>query len=278
MEDKTNAGLASFGGGAFDLLLTRPSAEVCEDYRWQIWRALTYQFTHGSLTHVSMNVLANLLYGIPLEGIHGSFLLFVMYNTGVFGGAVCALVNDPHIAVVGMSGGCYALIGMHLADLLINWHHKRYRLLTVAMIFFLAVVDLWTFAAANKDISHSAHLGGYVAGTLVGLLIGKDKREEQWERYLKFAAFMVGAGLLTFCFGWSVLQWPPRDIWDEFPWCWARQVKGRGVCLRCADQKCIDHWNNVATKTGHELLTVSISACRKAGWLGEAHSRWTPSR
>ena len=47
-----------------------------------------------------------------------------MFELGVLGGAGCVCVFDSHARVVGMSGGAYALLGMQLGDVLLNWERK----------------------------------------------------------------------------------------------------------------------------------------------------------
>ena len=72
--------------------------------------------------------------GVP-EGFHGSRRMFFMFNVGVFGGACCVLVWDVHRPVVGMSAGMYALLGMHAADLILNWGQKKYRKAMMLLLF-----------------------------------------------------------------------------------------------------------------------------------------------
>jgi len=270
-EDKTYAGLETFSPNTFNLVLTNLWAETCEDHRSQLWRWWTYQFTHGSLTHVGMNCFSNLLYGIPLEGAHGHVRVFLMYTAGIIGGAACALVNDPQVEVVGMSGGCYALMGISLADLVMNWHSKQYRYFQLGLMISLAVCDIFTVMAANSNISHSAHFGGYVTGALVGILLNKNIKVEKWERALQLCVVAVGGMLIAFTWFWSLYQWPPRDLWENIPWCWARQIsdeEGSPLCIRCGTQYCIDTWNEAAQLLRRPLATVSVDACRKVGWYG----------
>merc|ERR1719199_1824550 len=79
--------------------------------------------------------------GIPLEKLHGTLKAAIMYNIGVVGGALCYFVADARNAVVGMSGGCYSLIGVHLAYTIINWHQRKYRKVVVAMLILFAAAD-----------------------------------------------------------------------------------------------------------------------------------------
>jgi len=263
------AGLDSIAGdGSFDLRLTRATGNFCEDFRPQVWRWFTYQFTHTGISHIASNTFANFLYGIPLEGLHGSRRMFVMYNIGVFGGACCSLLNDPHTPTVGMSGGCYALIGMQLADLLMNWRRNKFRCATLVMILGLAILDILHFQIAIDGISHASHIGGYITGTIIGIVIGKNTEVDAWERRLTFFSLVVGLLLTGFCLSWSLGNWAPRDIWEEVPWCWSRQVRNdrlfgtsQWLCIRCGEQSCIDRWAQESN-----IAQVSIATCRKLGW------------
>merc|ERR1712070_875603 len=102
-------------------------------------------------------------------------------------------------------------------------------------------------------------------GILIGILIGKNHDVEVWERYLAYAAFIVGTILVLFSLTWSLHSWPPMDIWEEVPWCWARQIllPSGPACVRCGDQECIDRWRS----SSYALLPVSVDACRESGWI-----------
>merc|ERR1712110_570619 len=115
----------------------------------------------------------NVFLGIPLEGLHGFWKMVLMYNCGVIGGALCYSVGDAHTRTVGMSGGCYCLIGMTIADLIMNWHQKKFRILTTGFLAVLIGIDMVSYYAGKAEsTSHSAHMGGAIAGTIVGVVIG----------------------------------------------------------------------------------------------------------
>merc|ERR1740130_1595199 len=98
-----------------------------------------------------------------------------MFNAGVFGGACNCLLCDSHSPVIGMSGGCYALLGMILADLIINWKQKKFRTATLVFLSVLAWMDFVTaWMSTESGKSNTAHLGGYIAGTIMGILIGEN--------------------------------------------------------------------------------------------------------
>jgi hypothetical protein len=199
-----------------------------------------------------------------MEGTSGFIRIWLLYNVGVVGGACCALVSDPHVAVVGMSGGSYTLLGINLADLILNWNEKKFRVPTAVMLVTLALGDLAVYTFGNENISHGAHLGGYVMGTIFGIVFCRNVIVERWEQFLALLAITVGIALFGFSYFWCVVQWPPRNIWEEVGWCWARQTldsTATAVCIRCADQECIDAWHEVSTFMKQPLHQVSISAC-----------------
>lgn len=268
---QVKAGLDSFSLGWSDL---RISGSACEDYRAEIWRYLSYQFTHVGITHVGMNVLMNLILGIPLEGLHGHRRMILMYNVGVFGGACCYCIGDAHKAVVGMSGGCYSLIGMQCADLFINWKQKKFRKPTVLFLVILASVDIVTYVTAlgSDNASHTAHVGGFIAGVLIGILVAKNLVVEGYERVVQAITLVVGLLLLLWVVIWLASMNPPRNIQESYGWCWLRQVwdptlfpAERWTCVKCGTQECIDRYEALQF-----VAEVKKSECQGEFFNGDA--------
>jgi len=210
---------------------------------------------------VLTNLCMNLVLGIPLEGLHGSFRIAAMYNIGVFGGACCYWVADSRKSVVGMSGGCYALIGIHVAGLAMNWSQTRFRKPVVLFLAILITLEVlaYHFSLGAANASHSAHIGGSVAGLIIGLLVGRNIKRLDCERLVWCAALFTAAALLAFSISWLVIHNPPRPIFEEYGWCWQRQVLLPATfgqiwqCVRCPTRECIQHYK--------QRLTVVESAC-----------------
>jgi rhomboid-related protein 1/2/3 len=247
-ERRQLAGLESFWPERTHLTIV--DVNTCTDYRAEVWRWWTYQFSHAGLTHVGMNSFMVLLFGSPLEGWHGGIRLFFMFQAGVIGGALCWMITANHGSVVGMSGGCYALMGMHFGDILMNFKDKKYALHKVVLLAAFALIDtVQAWFLASEQLSHSAHFGGFVAGCLICTFAGYNKDLLDWEKYVMAAAMVLSIILVSFCLAWG-LSWPPMEIWDPVRWCWLRQVKsedhfgdGRAHCVRCDGQACIDRWS-----------------------------------
>jgi len=191
----------------------------CEGHRTEVWRWWTYQFTHGGITHIGTNVLLTLLLGIPLEGFHGTWRMFFMFNAGVFGGACNVLVWDAHRPVAGMSGGAYALFGMHLSHLIMNWGQKRFRKSVLAFLLTLALLDaLGACLLPSGNQSHAVHFGGYVSGACASNLVGISLVKTRWKRWLRAGTLFLVPVLITFALGWGS-RWPPQNLWESEGWC-----------------------------------------------------------
>ncbi|TKC38387.1 hypothetical protein EI555_013657, partial [Monodon monoceros] len=85
--------------------------------RAQAWRYLTYIFMHAGIEHLGLNVVLQLLVGVPLEMVHGATRIALVYVAGVVAGSLAVSVADMTAPVVGSSGGVYALVSAHLANI-----------------------------------------------------------------------------------------------------------------------------------------------------------------
>jgi membrane associated rhomboid family serine protease len=246
------AGLDSIWPGQTTLRL---NGNRCEDYGYEVWRWFTYQFTHSGTSHVVMNQVMNLLLGIPIEGLHGTRRAILMYNTGVLGGALCYILGDGHRSVVGCSGGCYALLGLHFGGLLLNWHQTKYRKPVLFMLFMITLIELVSYYGlhSGEETSHTAHVGGAIAGLLICVLVGKNTVVTTKDRVYQVIAVLLGGGILIWAFSWWLTNPFPasRNIFanletDSEPWCWQGQYwEGPAAgwqCIRCQTESCVAAW------------------------------------
>lgn len=123
------------------LLVYRP------DQRLQLWRFLSYALLHASWLHLGYNVLTQLLFGVPLELVHGSLRTGVIYMAGVLAGSLGTSVVDSEVFLVGASGGVYALLAAQLASLLLNFGQMRHGVIQLmAVILFgkwTGIILIW---------------------------------------------------------------------------------------------------------------------------------------
>lgn len=96
------------------------------DRRLQVWRFISYMFLHANWFHLGFNIVIQLFYGIPLEVMHGSSRVAIIYFAGVFAGSLGTSVVDSEVYLVGASGGVYAILAAHLANITLNYGQMKY--------------------------------------------------------------------------------------------------------------------------------------------------------
>lgn len=52
------------------------------DKKHEVWRFLLYMLIHASFFHLTFNLIVQVLIGIPLEMVHGSFRIACIYLSG----------------------------------------------------------------------------------------------------------------------------------------------------------------------------------------------------
>ncbi|XP_033878422.2 rhomboid-related protein 2-like isoform X2 [Acipenser ruthenus] len=91
------------------------------DKRQEAWRFTSYMLVHAGVQHILGNVFLQLLLGIQLELVHKGLRVGLVYIAGVIAGSLASSIFDPLIALVGASGGVYALIGGYFMNVIVNF-------------------------------------------------------------------------------------------------------------------------------------------------------------
>lgn len=69
--------------------------------------------------------------------VHGSARIGTVYLAGVLAGSLGTSVFDADVYLVGASGGVYALLAAHLANVLINYNNMQFGILRLIGVFFV---------------------------------------------------------------------------------------------------------------------------------------------
>lgn len=89
----------------------------------------------GRWFHLAFNLIVQLMVGLPLEMVHGSSRIAVIYMAGVLAGSMGTSIFDPDVYLVGASGGVYALLAAHLANVMLNYSNMHYGIIRIVAIF-----------------------------------------------------------------------------------------------------------------------------------------------
>jgi membrane associated rhomboid family serine protease len=162
------------------------SPEVFADK--SVWLSLvTSMFLHGGLLHLGGNLLFLWIFANNIEDHlgHVRFALFYLLG-GLAASALHIVLNvDSTIPIVGASGAIAGVMGAYLV-----WFPQAPVRTLVFLGFFITVIDvraMWLlgfwfvsqfFTNPNSGVAWAAHVGGFVFGMLVALLV----RSSRWLR------------------------------------------------------------------------------------------------
>ncbi|MBV6512076.1 MAG: Rhomboid protease GlpG [Ignavibacteriaceae bacterium] len=147
---------------------------------FQIWQFITYQFMHGSFSHLFFNLFSLWMFGAELENMWGSRNFLIFYLVAGIGGAVFHLLFSSIFQgiippVIGASGAIFGVMvafGLLFPDRYILFYFFI-PLKTKYFIAFLILINILAVDDAGSGVAHLAHLGGAVFGFLFLLF---DKR------------------------------------------------------------------------------------------------------
>lgn len=158
-----------------------------------VWlAAFASMFFHGGLMHIGGNMLYLWIFGNNIEDHlgHARYLLF--YVVGGLAALAAHIALQPHstIPVVGASGAVAAVMGAYLV-----WFPNA-PVRTIILLGFpiLATISakwllgvwflLQFFTSPNSGVAWAAHVGGFVFGAAVGLLVRSSRAAQRvsWTR------------------------------------------------------------------------------------------------
>lgn len=138
---------------------------------------LTYQFLHGGLEHLGMNLLALLAFGVGLERWIGPWRFLALYLAcGIAGGlAQIAMFPDAQGPLIGASGaiaGCFAAIIRLMAGAAQARGGGTSGMKQVGIIALVWIASQLAFGLVGGDtmlgmVAWWAHIGGFVAGLVL---------------------------------------------------------------------------------------------------------------
>ena len=127
-----------------------------------IFHVVSHQFAHAGLYHLASNLAVLIYVGKAVEHRCRSYLLAVY----ILGGAAGALAHGvwDMAPLLGASGAVAAVLGSYLAFRPGFWESAR------VVVFWLILFNVVPLFLANDDISYAAHIGGFVAGVMLGAI------------------------------------------------------------------------------------------------------------
>ncbi|MET7270683.1 rhomboid family intramembrane serine protease [Streptomyces flaveolus] len=136
------------------------------------YRLVTSMFTHQEIWHIGFNMLGLWWLGGPLEAALGRARYLALYlASGLAGSALTYLLAAPTTASLGASGAIFGLFGATGALV------RRLNADMRPVIGLLVINLVFTFGWNN--IAWQAHIGGLVAGAVIGYAMLHAPRERR---------------------------------------------------------------------------------------------------
>ncbi|KAI8141718.1 rhomboid family-domain-containing protein [Fennellomyces sp. T-0311] len=178
--------------------------ELCGGNSNQGYRLFSAIFIHAGVIHIVVNMLVHFQVGSDIERSLGFLRFGFLYLvSGTWGFALSSIVSSTQTASMGCSGALLGLLGYLLVDTLTNWKTIRRRTRRLASIL-LSVVIAFAYGLF-PGIDNFAHLGGFITGIIVGVLlvspVASTSRWITWGiRAAALAMLMVGFVIILYIF------------------------------------------------------------------------------
>ncbi|MEC7816228.1 MAG: rhomboid family intramembrane serine protease [Pseudomonadota bacterium] len=166
----------AFGWQTFGTLAGRLEALAITLADGQIWRLITPDFLHFSWTHIIFNSVMLWFLGSQIEWIDGRVRLLVLFLvTSLLSNGLQYAVSGPLFG--GLSGVVYGILGYCWLS---QQRRPRFQfppaLVTFALVWMvIGFTPIPEWIGVGR-MANEAHLGGFVAGLLVALVMPNGRR------------------------------------------------------------------------------------------------------
>jgi rhomboid family protein len=175
-----NEAIATFNQGDTEACDIDGGRSAPYDPDKNVWLAVvTSMFLHGGLLHIGGNLLFLWVFGNNVEDAFGKVGYALFY---LVGGVVATLTHvvlnlDSTVPLVGASGAIAAVMGAYFVL------YPRARVRTAVFVLLIFIVNLqarivlgfWFilqfFTDPNEGVAWAAHVGGFIFGVIVGLIV-----------------------------------------------------------------------------------------------------------
>lgn len=167
-----------------------PDQQCFGQFHW--WQLLSYALLHGGIMHLAGNMVFLLVFGSRVNALIGAAQTAILYPLLAVAAALAymwAEANGSPMPMLGASGAIMGLAGMYFVLFPIHRVHMviwlrlglftGFRLLMKifavrgfwVVLFYLAFDVLATVLGSKDGVAHWAHLGGFITGAAVALIL-----------------------------------------------------------------------------------------------------------
>jgi rhomboid protease GluP len=144
-------------------------------FNGEAWRLLTAMFIHGNIAHIAGNMLFLVIFGLRAEDLFDIKEYLLVYFLSGFAGGVLSLLLGPATNSVGASGAIFGILGA--TTIYVRRAIGQSIITALLYSFFLLAINI------GPNVNILAHLGGLVAGLLIGYSLASRRKPHQVVTY-----------------------------------------------------------------------------------------------
>ena len=140
-------------------------AVIAQGWYWQLF---TSMFVHVNLIHLILNMVFLLIFGLRAEELFkGKDFLFIYLASGLAGNLLTLLLPLDIISA-GASGAIFGIFGAYVIYMRKAFGMPVFTALVYSLLFLMLSV--------SEGVNFFAHLGGLVAGLVIGYFFAKSRK------------------------------------------------------------------------------------------------------
>jgi rhomboid protease GluP len=137
------------------------------------WQLLTSIFVHVDISHIALNMLFLIIFGLRAEELFTTEEYFAVYMlSGLSGSLLTLFLMSPTTLSAGASG---AIFGMYGAGIIYMRKTFGQSIIGALMYAFLLLI-----LSTGAGVNIVAHFGGLAAGLIIGYALAKSRGDMFW--------------------------------------------------------------------------------------------------
>lgn len=163
----------SIEGGDF-LVTNYDVLRLCGQYNFAVivqgwyWQLFTAMFVHVNLSHLILNMFFLLIFGLRSENLFKGIEFPLIYLVSGLSGNMLTLLLPLYTVSAGASGAIFGIFGANVIYMRITSGMPIFTALTYSLLFLIL--------SASEGVNLFAHLGGLIAGLLIGYLLAANRK------------------------------------------------------------------------------------------------------
>lgn len=141
----------------------------------EVWRLFTAIFIHADIVHIFGNMFFLLIFGLRAEDMFDIKEYLLIYLLSGLAGGLLTLLFLPDSLSVGASGAIFGVFGATV--IYIRRAIGQSIISALMYAFFLLVIN------TGAKVNVAAHLGGLIAGLLIGYLLAATRKTKTHYSY-----------------------------------------------------------------------------------------------